>query len=229
MGYTNDKVTEYIDSHYCAPDEDLAEFRRFNEENNVPLILRETEMFLSLALEMTRPQRILEIGTAYGYSALFFAKKAPDALITTIDRNEHMIPVAKENFACRPEGSRIDFRTGDAELILDQMIEEMSSESGASDDRTDGMFDFVFIDAGKSHYREFFDRAEKLAKPGALIICDNIMMHGWTVDRSYDGAKRHRTNVKYMRLFIDYINERDDLTVSPLSSGDGLAVIRLHD
>ena len=54
-------------------------------------------------------------------------------------------------------------------------------------------------------------------------------MHGWTVDRSYDGAKRHRTNVKYMRQFIEYITEREDQTVSLLSSGDGLAVIRLHD
>ena len=90
-------------------------------------------------------------------------------------------------------------------------------------------FDFIFIDAGKSHYRDFFDRAELLAAPGALIVCDNILMHGWTVDRSYEGAKRHRTNVKYMRQFIEYISKRKDLTVSLLSSGDGLAVIRLHE
>lgn len=222
MGYTNDKVTEYISSHYSPLDQDLKQFREYNEQNNVPLILRETEMFLSLLIELTRPRRILEIGTAYGYSSLFFARKAPEARITTIDRNEHMIPVAQENFAGRPEGSRIDFRIGDADVVLDRMIEEQ----GSSDDEK---FDFVFIDAGKSHYREFFDRAEKLARPGALIVCDNILMHGWTVDRSYKGAKRHRTNVKYMRMFIDYINERDDLTVSLLSSGDGLAVIRLHD
>ena len=104
------------------------------------------------------------------------------------------------------------------------MTEEMKQNPGSTE-----LFDFVFIDAGKSHYREFFDRAEQLARPGALIVCDNILMHGWTVDRSYEGAKRHRTNVKYMRQFIKYISEREDLTVSLLSSGDGLAVIRLHD
>lgn len=223
MSFTSDKVTEYISSHYRPVDDDLGRFREFNEENNVPLILRETESFLSLLLEMTRPRRILEIGTAYGYSALFFAKKLPDARITTIDRNEHMIPVAQENFASRPEGERIEFRIGDADKVLDQMIEE--HEAG----RNSQPYDFVFIDAGKSHYREFFDRAEKLASPGALIVCDNILMHGWTVDRSYQGAKRHRTNVKYMRMFIDYINERDDLTVSLLSSGDGLAVVRINE
>ena len=224
MGYTSDKVTEYLSSHYKPLDDDLAEFRLYNEENNVPLILRETESLLALLIEMIKPRRILEIGTAYGYSALFFARLAPDARITTIERSEHMIPVAAGSFEDWPEGERIDFRTGDADAVLDEMTEEMKQNPGSTE-----LFDFVFIDAGKSHYREFFDRAEQLARPGALIVCDNILMHGWTVDRSYTGAKRHRTNVKYMRMFIDYINERDDLTVSLLSSGDGLAVIRLND
>ena len=224
MGYTSDKVTEYLSSHYRPLDEDLAEFRRYNEENNVPLILRETESLLSLLIEMVRPHRILEIGTAYGYSALFFARRAPEARVTTIERSEHMIPIAASTFEDWPEGSRIDFRTGDAGAILEEMTEEMRMDP-------DGLppYNLVFIDAGKSHYKEFFDRAEQLARPGALIVCDNILMHGWTVDRSYDGAKRHRTNVKYMRQFIEYISEREDLTVSLLSSGDGLAVIRLHD
>lgn len=66
MSFTSDKVTEYISSHYRALDDDLSAFRKYNEENNVPLILRETETFLSLLLEMTKPEKILEIGTAYG-------------------------------------------------------------------------------------------------------------------------------------------------------------------
>ncbi len=224
MGFTNEKVTDYISSHYTPLDEQLGSFREYNEENNVPLILRETESFLSLLLELTHPRRILEIGTAYGYSALFFARKVPDAVVTTIDRNPHMIPVASSYFEDWEEGSRIDFRTGDAEQVLDEMISERKSSS-----QNMLPFDFIFIDAGKSHYRDFFDRAEQLAAPGALIVCDNILMHGWTVDRSYEGARRHRTNVKYMRQFIEYISRREDLTVSLLSSGDGLAVIRLHE
>ena len=224
MGFTSDKVTDYLSSYYRPLDEDLGEFRDLNEENGVPLILKETESFLSFLLEITKPRRILEIGTAYGYSALFFARKLPEAHITTIDRNIHMIPVASSNFEDRPEGNRIDFRIGDADTMLDEMVEEMNA-----DPQSHIPFAFVFIAAGKSHYREFFDKAEQLSGPGAVIVCDNILMHGWTVDRSYEGAKRHRTNVKYMRHFIEYINEREDLTVSLLSSGDGLAVIRLHD
>ena len=98
MGFTSEKVTDFISSHYAPLDEQLGSFREYNEENNVPLILRETESYLSLLLELSHPRRILEIGTAYGYSALFFARKVPDAFITTIDRNPHMIPVASSYF-----------------------------------------------------------------------------------------------------------------------------------
>ena len=223
MNITNDKITEYINSYYKSLDDELLEFRLHNEENNVPLILRETESFLSFLLDVIKPSRILEIGTAYGYSAIFFARKMPDAHVTTIDRGARMIPIAEANFAKYPEGERIDFRQGDADAVLDEMIEE----AAASDD-FEG-YDFVFIDAGKSHYKEFFDRAAELCKPGAVIVCDNILMRGWIVDRSYEGGKRHRTNIKYMKQFIEYLNGREDITVSLLSSGDGLAVIKLHE
>lgn len=221
-GFTNDKVTEYLASYYRPLDDDLAALREYNESNNVPLILRETESFLSLLLDIIRPRRILEIGTAYGYSAVFFAKKMPDAVITTIDRSPHMIERARQVFDTREEGRRINFLTGSADEVLDGLIAEASNDDFAR-------YDFVFIDAGKSHYREFFERAEKLISPDAVIVCDNILMHGWMVDSSFEGARRHRTNVKYMRQFIDYISEREDLTVSLLASGDGLAVIRAND
>ena len=130
MSFTSDKVTEYISSHYRPLDDDLGAFREYNEANNVPLILRETESFLSLLLELTQPRRILEIGTAYGYSALFFTRKLPEASVTTIDRNEHMIPVAEENFASRPEGSRISGQSGKAV--------GRTSPAGRSAERPDG-------------------------------------------------------------------------------------------
>jgi predicted O-methyltransferase YrrM len=221
MNITLDKVTDYINSYYVPLDEDLGLLREQNEADNVPLILRETESFLRFILLVSRPERILEIGTAYGYSALFFARCIPECSVTTIDRSSRMIEAAQSNFAARPEGSRIDFRIGEAGEVLDEMIEEMREERFEP-------FDFVFIDAGKSHYRDFFDKAVCLCRPGAVIVCDNILMRGWLVDRNLEGAYRHRTNVKYMRLFIDYISKRDDLTLSLLSSGDGLALIKLN-
>lgn len=222
MNITNDLVTEYLDSHFKSLDIEMAEFREVNESNGVPLILRETESFLNVLLSIAKPSNILEIGTAYGYSAVFFARTCPNATVTTIDRGQRMIPIAEENFQKYQEGDRINFLQGDARDILDELIIK-------NDNKQIDKFDFVFIDAGKSHYKEFFERAEKLCRPGAIVVCDNILMRGWIVNRSYEGGKRHRTNIKYMKQFIDYINERDDLTVSLLSSGDGLAVIKLHE
>lgn len=222
MNITNDLVTEYLDSHFKSLDIEMAEFREENESNGVPLILRETESFLNVLLSIAKPSNILEIGTAYGYSAVFFARTCPNATVTTIDRGQRMIPIAEENFLKYQEGDRINFLQGDARDILDELIIK-------NDNKQIDKFDFVFIDAGKSHYKEFFERAEKLCRPGAIVVCDNILMRGWIVNRSYEGGKRHRTNIKYMKQFIDYINERDDLTVSLLSSGDGLAVIKLHE
>ncbi len=215
-------ILQYLDKHYKPLDSQMMELREINEAKNVPLILRETEGFLSLLMDVLKPTNILEIGTAYGYSALFFARKCKDARVTTIDRSPLMIENALINFDKYEGGARICFLNGGADEILDSLHHRLENSEIQP-------FDFVFIDAGKSHYKDFFIKAEKLCKPGSVVVCDNILMHGWLVDKKADGAKRHRTNVKYMRQFIDYISERADLSVSLLASGDGLAVIKLSN
>jgi len=225
MKYVRDiPFKEFVDSHHRAVDEDLAELRRSNEEADVPLIFTETEEILGLLIGLTHPSRILEIGTAYGYSSLFFAKKLPDAFITTIERNPVMIEAAKAAFSSREEGRRIDLRAGDAAEILDGLV---SGLSGADESEK---FDFVFIDAAKSHYREFFDAAEKICTEDALIVCDNILLSGWIVEAEGKDAKRHRTSIKYMKKFLEDIRQRDDLEVTLLTGADGLAIIRfIHE
>ncbi len=216
-------LKELVDSHHRAVDEDLALLRRSNEEEGVPLILTETEEILGILIGITRPERILEIGTAHGYSSLFFARKLPDARITTIERNPVMAEAARAEFSSRKEGERIDFRTGDAIEILDALVEKLS---GADESEK---FDFVFIDAAKSHYREFFEAAEKICTKDALIVCDNILLKGWIVQAEGSAAKRHRTSIKYMKKFLDYLTQREDLEVSILTGADGLAIIRFID
>ena len=221
MKYVRDiPFKEFVDSHHKAVDEDLAELRRSNEDADVPLIFTETEEILGLLTGLTHPSRILEIGTAHGYSSLFFAKKLPDAHITTIERNPVMVDAAKAEFASRKEGERIDFRVGDASEILNELVSELSDA-----DETE-KFDFVFIDAAKSHYREFFEAAEKICTKDALIACDNILLKGWIVEAEGRDAKRHRTSIKYMKQFLEYLRQRDDLEVSILTGADGLAIIR---
>ena len=87
-----------------------------------------------------------------------------------------MVEAARAEFASRSEGERIDFRVGDAQEILDELVHRLV-ESDESE-----KFDFVFIDAAKSHYREFFEAAEKICTKDALIVCDNILLKGWIVD-----------------------------------------------
>lgn len=222
MSITNEKIIDFLNEKYKPLDDEIASFRLENEKDGVPLILRETEGFLNVLLDILKPKNILEIGTAYGYSSIFFARKIPDAMVTTIDRGKRMIPVAKSNFEKWDEGKRINFITGDAIEVLDELIESLEKNKDFAP------FDFAFIDAGKSHYKDFFERVEKLCTKDATIVCDNILIRGWIVDRSIEGGKRHRTNIKYMKQFLDYINEREDLNVSLLSSGDGLAVIKLN-
>lgn len=213
-------LKDFVDSGHRSLDEDLAAFRHSNEDEGVPLILSETEEILSMLLSLTSPSKVLEIGTAHGYSSVFFAKKLPDAHITTIERNPVMIEAAKAEFASRKEGERIEFLNGDALEILDGLVKELS-EAPEYD-----KYDFVFIDAAKSHYREFLEAAEKICTRNALIVCDNILMKGWIVEAEGKAAKRHRTSIKYMKKFLEYIRGRDDLEVAILTGGDGLAIIR---
>ena len=206
----------FIEGYHKSLSPELEKLRKENETENIPLILRETEDMLSVLLSLKKPESILEIGTAHGYSAIFFATKCPDAHITTIERSERMYDAAKACINDSGLSDRIELLKGDAEDIL-------------ANHRFKHSYDFAFIDAGKTHYREYFDLIEKICNPGAVIVCDNILINGWIYDRELPGARRHRTNVKYMKSFLEYINSREDLTVSLSSSGDGLAIIKLDE
>ena len=218
MNITNDKVTDYFNSFYQPLDDDMAQLRIQSEEQNIPLILRETENYFRTFLKIANPKRILEVGTAYGYSSIFFAKMLPECHITTIELSEKMYEIATSNISNLGLEERIDVINNEGAQGIEQLIEAKSEP-----------YDMVFIDAAKSHYKDFMDQAEKICNPGAIIICDNILMKAYLVDSSLDRNRRHRTSVKRMHEFLDYLYERKDLDVSLLSLGDGLAVIRLHD
>ena len=213
-------LKDFVDSGHRSLDDDLPALRHSNEKEGVPLILSETEEILGMLLSLTSPKNILEIGTAHGYSSLFFARKLPGAHITTIERNPVMIEAAEVEFASRTEAERIDFLKGDAVEILDGLVDRLAEAEESV------KYDFVFIDAAKSHYREFLEAAEKICTKNALIACDNILMKGWIVEAEGKDAKRHRTSIKYMKKFLEYIRGRDDLEVAILTGGDGLAIIR---
>ena len=198
MNITNDKVTDYINSYYKALDEELLELRIRSENAHIPIILRETETVLRSILLLKKPQRILEIGTANGYSASFFAKLLSTAHITTIEASQERYEEAVRNFKNLGLDNNVTVHFGMAEDLLVKM--EHTRESN---------FDFVFIDAAKSKYLEFFN--------AAIVASDE-----------FDEKRRYKTNIKHLRAYVDYLFQQKDHYTSILSVGDGLALTELN-
>ena len=213
MNITNQQVTDYINRFYQSPDRELEVLRKIGEQDHVPIILKETEVVLSLLLDLQKPQKILEIGTAIGYSAIYFASKCPQAVVYSIDKDETAILAARHNVQLAGLSERIHLLLGDG-----QEQEEKLADSGVRD------FDFVFIDGSKSHYRRFLDGALPRCRKGALVVSDNILMRATTVSDDYDNGRKHKTNKKKMREYVEYICSDPTLKTTLMSVGDGMAV-----
>jgi predicted O-methyltransferase YrrM len=106
---------------------------------------------------------------------------------------------------------------GDAREALDKLVSEV--EKGERE-----LFDFVFIDAAKSYYLEFWHKIRKMTKSGSVVVCDNTLMRGMTVDDAFDPKDKHRTNIRNMREFMDYITGLKDVHTSILPVGDGVTI-----
>lgn len=219
---TNDKVTDFINDYYRPLDTYIGDLRKRCEDGGIPIILKETEIFFNTFLKMLSPKRMLEIGTAYGYSSIFFAKAVPGLFVTTIEKDQKMADAAHADIDEAGLSDKIRVYEGDALEILDAL------RYPGCDSANDCGFDFVFIDASKSRYREFFNGAVKLCNYGAVIVCDNVLLKASVTDSRYDFRKRrHSTNIRKMREFLDYVHSLDGIDVSLLSCGDGLLIAKL--
>lgn len=218
MNITNDKVTDFINSYYKAIDKEMQSFRLESERANIPIILKETEVFLRSFLLANRPKRILEIGSATGYSATFFAKLLPEASIETIEASQERYEIASKNFELFGVHTRVKIHLGKAEDILFTL-----QNSGR------GNFDFVFIDAAKSHYKSFFEACIPLCESGAVVISDNVLMRAMTVSDEYDTKNRYKSNIKNLRAYVDFLMGEKEHYTSILSVGDGLAFTILNN
>lgn len=215
MDITDTKVKEYINSFYKPVDECMISFRQFGERGMIPIILKETESTLAMILELQRPAKILEIGTAIGYSATFFALSCPDAVIYTIEKDEYAYKAAVSNVKNSGLSDRITLLLGDGQEQTEKLRDE-----GIRD------FDFVFIDAAKSHYKRFLESAITVCHPGSIIVSDNILMHGMTVTEDCDPKDKHKSNIRKMRNYVEFICRDRRLKTTLFSLGDGLAVSR---
>jgi Predicted O-methyltransferase len=221
MNIVNDVVTEYINGFYKPMNPLLNSLRVEAERMHVPIILRETETLILNIIRLKRPLRILEIGTAVGYSAICFAKAFSGAEVISLESNDEMYNTALDNIGKAELQGRVHVIHGDAVESLKELTKQIQHLDSKA-------FDLVFIDASKGHYKEFWDASIPLCKSDAIIISDNVLLKAWTASDEYVADKRYKTSVRRMREYLKYITEIENVYTSILSVGDGIAVSALR-
>ena len=218
MNITNKIITSYINTLYTGSSPKLNELRAFAEEKRVPIILKDTEGLLLNLLRIKRPERLLEIGAAVGYSACCFAEGC-GCSVTTIEADKETYETALSNVQNLGFDDKVKVLHGDAREVMENLASDISEEE---------LYDVVFIDAAKSHYKAFWDLALPLCKDDALIICDNVLMKGMTASDEYDPNKKYKTSIRKMREFIKYITGLDyaDTCILPVGDSVSISVIR---
>lgn len=189
----------------------LKNVETFAHENNIPIIPHETVVYFQLLLDLMKPKRILEIGTAIGFSALMMAEAAPEAEIITIDRNPEMIALAKENLAIYDTKKQITLLEGDAAELLTDL---------------EGEFDFIFMDSAKSKYVEFLPKAIALLSENGVIIMDDIFQGGEILIPIMEIKRNQRALERGLRRLFDEALDNPKYLTSILPLGDGILMIK---
>lgn len=205
-----ERLITYINSLDAGNTELLEKIEKEARENYVPVIRKETQNLLKLLLAMNRPKRILEVGTAVGFSALLMEEYNPvECKITTIENYEKRIPIAKENFLRAGKQNVIELIEGDAAMVLKELQES---------------YDFIFMDAAKGQYINFLPEVMRLLKSGGVLVSDNVLQDGDIIESRFAVTRRNRTIHKRMRDYLYEITHVKDLTTSVLPLGDGVTI-----
>lgn len=200
----------YINSLDTGNGAFLDQLERSALADEVPIIRQDMQSFLKVLLAIHRPKRILEVGTAVGFSALLMAANTEeDCLITTIEKYEKRIPQAKKNFADAGMQERITLLEGDAAEIMESLQES---------------YDMIFMDAAKGQYIYFLPEALRLLKTGGILISDNVLQDGDIIESHYAVERRNRTIYKRMREYLYVLKHTDGLLTSIIPTGDGAAI-----
>lgn len=206
----DERLVTYINSLDTGNTEILDEIEREALDSYVPIIRKEMQSFLKLLLELKRPVRILEVGTAVGFSAILMAEYNPVSCeILTIENYEKRIPIARENFRRAQKQEVITLLEGDAKEVLKTITEP---------------FDLIFMDAAKGQYLNFLPEVLRLLNPGGILVSDNVLQDGDIIQSRFAVTRRKRTIHKRMREYLYELTHRDELTTSVLPIGDGITL-----
>ena len=206
----DERMVTYINSLDTGHTPFLENLERTAKQDRVPIIRREMQSFLKVFLKMKQPKRILEVGTAVGFSAVFMAQYGePDAEITTIENYEKRIPIARENFEKSGFADRITLIPGDAAEVLKTL---------------DGPYDFIFMDAAKGQYINWLPDILRLLRDGGLLMSDNVLQDGTIMESRYAVERRDRTIHERMREYLYTLKHMEELETSIIPIGDGAAI-----
>ena len=206
----DERIITFINSMDTENSEILETIEQEALAADVPIIRREMQSFLEVLLLMKKPMRVLEVGTAVGFSALLMSDYLPEGgHITTIENYEKRIPIARENFRRAGKEDKITLIEGDATEVLAEM---------------EGTFDFIFMDAAKGQYIHYLPNVLRLLSDGGCLVSDNVMQDGDIIESRFAVERRNRTIHARMREYLYELKQREDLVTSIIPLGDGVAV-----
>ena len=209
-GIVNERVVAYINSLNVENRDIVETIEKEAREAGVPIIRKEVENFIKVLLKMNSPKKILEIGAAVGYSAIFMAENmTKNCHITTIELDAKRAEIARKNIKRAGKEEYITLLEGDAIKILPEL---------------EGEFDYIFLDASKGQYKVFWESILNLCRPGGLIVTDNVLQEGTIVESRYMIEQRDRTIHARMRDFLYELTHCEEFTTSIIPLGDGLAL-----
>lgn len=208
---TDERIATYIDSL----DKELPEFLRQLEKKAlseyVPIIKKPTQSLLRFLIQNNKPDQILEVGTAVGFSSIFMSQFIGEhAHITTIEKMEERIVQAKDNRKKAGKDEQITILEGDAAVILKELKEK------------ENIYDMIFMDAAKGQYLNFLPDIFDLLKPGGLLVSDNVLQDGDIIESRYAVTRRNRTIHCRMREYLYELTHSDSFETVVLPIGDGV-------
>lgn len=207
---TEERVSTFINSFDTGNTPFLNELEQFALKTNVPVIRPQMQSFLKLLLAMKQPKKILEVGTAIGFSTLLMSEYGPkDCRITTIEKYEKRIPIAKENFKKAGKDKEITLLEGDAIDILKELKDT---------------YDFIFMDAAKGQYIHFLPDILRLMPEGGILVSDNVLQEGDIMESRFAVTRRDRTIHSRMREYLYALKHNEQLITDILPIGDGVTV-----
>lgn len=210
-GVMHDYMEQYLRDLIPDSDGPLKEMEKYACENFVPIIQKESGKFLEFMTSMKKPKKILELGTAIGYSAILMAETLDgNVSIDTIERNEDMIEIANKNIEKYGFKESINVIQGDCLEVLKDL---------------EGKYDLIFMDAGKGHYNHFHPECMRLLNDDGIIIADNVLFRGMVASRDLL-KKRKITIVKRMKDYLNIVSEDRSLITSVIPMGDGIAITK---